>query len=89
MKVWINHTITDAAEAKISVIDHGLLYGDGVFEGIRIAERGIFRLEDHLARLRVSARAIGLALPWDDAFLSHLLLSRLQQRTAKAMRMSD
>ena len=74
MKAWINHTITDASEAKISVLDHGLLYGDGVFEGIRISHRRIFRLSDHLARLGVSATAIGLSLPWDDTFLTSVVV---------------
>jgi branched-chain amino acid aminotransferase len=63
MKVWIEGAIVGADEARIPVLDHGLLYGDGVFEGIRAYGRAVFRLDDHLARLAVSARAIGLALP--------------------------
>jgi branched-chain amino acid aminotransferase len=63
MKVWIDGRIVDGAEAKIPVTDHGFLYGDGVFEGIRIHARRVFRLEQHLARLAVSARAIGLDIP--------------------------
>ncbi len=73
MRAWTNGVITDAADARISILDHGLLYGDGVFEGVRIACRRLFRLPDHLARLRVSARAIGLGIPWDDAFLTGVL----------------
>lgn len=62
-KVWLDGRIVNASEAKISVFDHGLLYGDGVFEGIRVINRRLFRLPDHLHRLTVSAKAIGLTLP--------------------------
>jgi branched-chain amino acid aminotransferase len=63
MKVWIDGRIVDGAEARIPVTDHGFLYGDGVFEGIRVYARRVFRLEQHLARLAVSARAVGLEIP--------------------------
>jgi branched-chain amino acid aminotransferase len=63
MKIWIDGAIVDAAHARISVLDHGLLYGDGLFEGIRIAGGRVFRLGDHLRRFATGARAIGLALP--------------------------
>ena len=62
-KVWIDGGIVDASEALIPVMDHGLLYGDGIFEGLRVVGRRVFRLEDHLARLRAGARAIGLEIP--------------------------
>lgn len=62
---WLNGRILPAAEARVSVFDHGLLYGDGVFEGIRFYNGQAFRLEAHLRRLEDSARAIGLALPPD------------------------
>jgi branched-chain amino acid aminotransferase len=63
MKVWIDGKIVDGAEARVPVTDHGLLYGDGLFEGIRIYGGRVFRLELHLARLAAGARALGLALP--------------------------
>lgn len=63
MKVWYRNHIGDARECRISILDHGLLYGDGVFEGIRITGGRVFRLHDHIARLERSARAIGLELP--------------------------
>ena len=44
--VWIDGTYHDRADAKVSVFDHGLLYGDGVFEGIRVYNRRVFRLPD-------------------------------------------
>lgn len=64
-RVWIDGTVRDAASAAVPVLDHGLLYGDGVFEGIRITGGRIFRLQRHLERLSRSARAIGLDLPLD------------------------
>lgn len=60
---WINETIKPAHEASISVFDHGLLYGDGVFEGLRFYHGKTFMLEAHLERLKQSAQAIGLELP--------------------------
>jgi branched-chain amino acid aminotransferase len=63
MKVWIDGSIVDGKDARLSVTDHGLLYGDGVFEGMRAYNGRLFRLEDHLARLEVSARAIALDIP--------------------------
>jgi branched-chain amino acid aminotransferase len=61
-KVWIDGTYHEKADAKISVFDHGLLYGDGVFEGIRAYNGRIFRLSQHLDRLYASARAIALEI---------------------------
>ena len=55
------------ADAKVSVFDHGLLYGDGIFEGIRIYGGNVFRLDDHLERLELSAKAIMLTVPLDPA----------------------
>jgi branched-chain amino acid aminotransferase len=63
MKVWIDERIVDGAEARIPVTDHGLLYGDGIFEGIRVYGRKVFRLGDHLRRFSSAAKAIGLELP--------------------------
>lgn len=64
MKVFLNGKLVDKADAKVSVFDHGFLYGDGVFEGIRIYEGCIFKLDEHLERLEYSAKAICLNLPW-------------------------
>ncbi|HWZ87873.1 MAG TPA: branched-chain-amino-acid transaminase [Polyangiaceae bacterium] len=63
--VSIDGRLVRDEDAKISVLDHGLLYGDGLFEGIRVRAGRIFRLEQHLARLALGARAIGLELPFD------------------------
>src|SRR5271154_4544986 len=63
LKIWIDGKLYDKADAKISVYDHGLLYGDGVFEGIRAYAGRVFRLGKHLDRLYDSARAIHLEIP--------------------------
>jgi branched-chain amino acid aminotransferase len=62
-RVYINGTLFDKHDAKISVYDHGLLYGDGVFEGIRIYSGKVFRLGEHVDRLYDSARSIALDIP--------------------------
>jgi branched-chain amino acid aminotransferase len=63
LKIWIDGKFYDRDNAKLSVYDHGLLYGDGVFEGIRVYSGQIFECEAHLKRLMDSARAIRLNLP--------------------------
>jgi branched-chain amino acid aminotransferase len=63
MKVWIDGRLVEKADAKVSVFDHGLLYGDGVFEGIRAYHGKIFECEAHLDRLYQSAKAIRLTIP--------------------------
>jgi len=63
MKIYIDGQFYEKEDAKISVFDHGLLYGDGVFEGIRAYNNRVFRLPEHLKRLEESAKAIFLSLP--------------------------
>jgi branched-chain amino acid aminotransferase len=63
VKIWIDGTVVAPEEARISVLDHGFLYGDGVFEGIRALGRRVYKLEQHLARFEHSARALALELP--------------------------
>jgi len=70
MKIFMNDKLVDQAEAKVSVFDHGLLYGDGVFEGIRLYDGCVFQLEEHLERLEYSAKAIMLDLPWSRQEIS-------------------
>ena len=60
---WIDGEIGPASEARVPVLDHGFLFGDGVFEGIRVTPAGIFRLDDHMRRLATAARAVGIELP--------------------------
>jgi len=62
-KIFLSGALVDESEAKVSVFDHGYLYGDGVFEGIRSYGGKVFRFDDHLERLFASARAISLEIP--------------------------
>lgn len=64
MKIYMNDRLVERDAAKVSVFDHGLLYGDGIFEGIRLYDGCVFKLEEHLERLEYSAKAIMLELPW-------------------------
>jgi branched-chain amino acid aminotransferase len=70
MQIYIDGEWYGREEAKVSVFDHGLLYGDGVFEGIRVYNRRIFRLEAHLDRLYASARGLALDIPLDRTALA-------------------
>ena len=67
MKVFIDGKYYDERDAKISVFDHGLLYGDGVFEGIRAYNGRVFKLKEHIDRLFCSAKAILLEIPMSHA----------------------
>jgi len=77
-KVYINGKFFEKADAKVSVFDHALLYGDGVFEGIRVYSGKVFRLTEHLDRLYESARSICLEIP-----LSHQQLADAVQSTVR------
>jgi branched-chain amino acid aminotransferase len=63
LKIWLGDKLVDEQDAKVSVFDHGLLYGDGVFEGIRIYNKHIFELDAHIDRLYNSAKGIRLDVP--------------------------
>jgi branched-chain amino acid aminotransferase len=78
-QVYINGKLYDKADAKVSVYDHGVLYGDGVFEGIRIYNGKIFRLQEHINRLYDSARAIHLEIP-----ISKEAMAEAMQSTVRA-----
>jgi len=67
MKVYIDGKYYDERDAKVSVFDHGLLYGDGIFEGIRAYNGRVFRLKEHIDRLFSSAKAILLTIPMSHA----------------------
>jgi branched-chain amino acid aminotransferase len=79
LKIYIDGNFHDQAEAKISVFDHGLLYGDGVFEGIRFYNDRVFRLEEHIDRLWDSARAIALDIPMSKSELVAATLETIRQ----------
>jgi branched-chain amino acid aminotransferase len=67
MKIFVDGKFVEEKNAKISVFDHGLLYGDGVFEGIRAYNGRVFKLKEHIDRLFFSAKAILLAIPMTHA----------------------
>ena len=78
MKIHIDGQLLDEADAKISVFDHGLLYGDGVFEGIRIYHGRVFKLEEHMDRLYDSARVICLEIPVSKEQMTADLLATIR-----------
>ena len=78
MKVFIDGAIVDRAEAKLSVVDHGLLYGDGVFEGMRALGGVVFAIERHLTRLTTGARALHLELPGGIEAIRDVVLRTLE-----------
>ena len=79
MKIYLNGKFVDKEDAKISVFDHGLLYGDGVFEGIRLYSGCVFKLDEHLERLEFSAKAILLDLPMSREELAEAVCECLRQ----------
>lgn len=84
LKVWIDGQLVDKENAKLSVYDHGVLYGDGVFEGIRVYSGRIFECEAHLDRLWASAKAIRLTMPY-----SRDELRAAMQQTVKVNNFTD
>ncbi|HVU24427.1 MAG TPA: branched-chain-amino-acid transaminase [Opitutus sp.] len=83
MKVYLDGKFVDEADAKISVFDHGLLYGDGIFEGIRLYNGNVFRLDEHLERFEMSAKAIMLGLPLSRAELAEAVCEACRQNGLK------
>jgi len=78
-KIYIDGEFYSEAEAKVSVFDHGLLYGDGIFEGIRFYNGRVFRLEEHLERLWDSARSICLEIPMSQRAMGEALLETIRK----------
>ncbi len=81
---WLNGELVKKSEAKISVLDHGFLYGDGVFEGIRVYHNRVFKLNDHLLRLYDSAKFIDMEIPMtleemEAAVLKTLRANRMRE----------
>jgi len=83
-KIWLNGKLVDRQEATITVFDHGLLYGDGVFEGIRVYNGRVFELEAHIKRLFESAKAIRL-----DISIGMTGLADAVTETVSANRITD
>jgi len=83
MKVYINGKFYEKQDAKISVFDHGLLYGDGVFEGIRAYNRLVFKLKEHIDRLFESAHSIMLEIPLSREQLIKAVIQTLKENNLK------
>ena len=79
LTIYLDGKFVPEADAKVSVFDHGLLYGDGIFEGIRFYNGRVFRLEEHLERLWDSARSICLDIPVGQGEMTEALLERIRQ----------
>src|SRR5258706_5180478 len=84
MKIYIDGKYYDQRDAKISVFDHGLLYGDGIFEGIRAYNGRVFKLKEHIDRLFSSAKSILLTLP-----MSHGEIMRAVVETCRKNKLRD
>jgi branched-chain amino acid aminotransferase len=78
MKIWLDGKLVDRNEAKISIFDHCVLYGDGVFEGIRVYDGCIFRLAQHLDRLWSSAKYIRLTIPMTRQEMTQALIDTVR-----------
>jgi branched-chain amino acid aminotransferase len=83
MKIYINGKFYDKSQAKISVFDHGLLYGDGVFEGIRSYNRLVFKLKEHIERLFESAHTIMLKVPLTKEQMIKAVILTLKENNLK------
>ena len=84
LKIWLGDKLVDEQDAKVSIFDHGLLYGDGVFEGIRVYNGKIFQGQAHLKRLYESAKVIMLTIPLDVVALTDAV-----QQTIRANDIQD
>ena len=78
MKIYVDGKLYPRDEARVSVFDHGFLYGDGVFEGIRVYDGVIFRLEEHVARLYQSAKTLALEIPMTPAEMSRAVVETVR-----------
>jgi branched-chain amino acid aminotransferase len=83
MKIYIDGKFVEEKDAKISVFDHGLLYGDGIFEGIRAYNGRVFRLKEHIDRLFYSAKAILLEMPLSHAGFVKAVVDSCRQNNIK------
>ncbi|ADG13699.1 branched-chain-amino-acid transaminase [Methanocaldococcus infernus] len=83
MKIYLNGKFVPKEEAKVSVFDHGLLYGDGVFEGIRAYDGNVFMLKEHIDRLYDSAKSICLDIPLTKEEMIDVVLETLRVNNLK------
>lgn len=83
LKIYLDGKFVEEEDAKVSVFDHGFLYGDGVFEGIRAYHNSVFRLEDHVNRLYDSAKAINLEIPMTREEMAEVILDTCRQNNLR------
>jgi len=83
MKIYLNGKYCDEEDAKVSVFDHGLLYGDGIFEGIRAYNGRVFKLKEHIDRLFYSAKAILLTLPMSHSNIMEAVVETCRQNKVR------
>ena len=83
LQIYIDGKYYPDSEAKVSVFDHGLLYGDGVFEGIRAYDGHVFKLNEHLSRLYDSAKAIGLEIPLSKDEFGKAIVETIRRNNLK------
>src|SRR3989337_2532640 len=81
--IYIDGKYYPESEAKVSVFDHGLLYGDGVFEGIRAYDCYVLKLDEHVARLYESAKAISLEIPISKEEFKEAVLQTIRKNNLK------
>ncbi len=83
MLIYLNGAFVQEEDAKVSVFDHGLLYGDGVFEGIRAYNGHVFRLQEHIDRMWDSAKTIDLQIPISKKDMTEVILETLRKNDLK------
>ncbi|MDD3296835.1 MAG: branched-chain-amino-acid transaminase [Candidatus Omnitrophica bacterium] len=83
MKIYLNGELVDKSQAKVSVFDHGFLYGDGVFEGIRVYNCLVFKLKEHIERLFESAHSIMLRVPLSKKQMTEAVVDTLKANKLK------
>src|SRR4029079_18485404 len=79
MLIYLDGKLVPKEEARVSVYDHGYLYGDGVFEGIRVYDGNVFRLKEHLIRLYESAKSILLTIPYSLEELTQIVVDTVNR----------
>ncbi len=77
--IFLNGEFVKKEDAVVSVYDHGFLYGDGIFEGIRAYSGNVFRLDEHLTRLYDSAKSIMLTIPYSKEEMTNIVVKTLRQ----------
>ena len=85
-QVWVDGTLVDAREATVSIFDHGLTVGDGVFETLKAIDGRPFATRRHLDRLRRSADGLGLRIPFDDDALRVAMAEALASSACRSAR---